>query len=124
MDPGEDRRQRVAFTAALSSLRAMNRVRRVSGCKRDRQWKRFRCRIWPSDVSTPRPFRFRSPRASLLEFERGSAILRRRVRQSASRPRQGNNAHLSGFVFLRNLFSARHKRTTGDIRKEVPRDPV
>ena len=27
MDPGEDRRQRVAFTAALSSLRAMNRVR-------------------------------------------------------------------------------------------------
>ena len=44
-----------------------------------------------------------------------NAILRRRVRQSASRPRQGNNAHLSGFVFRRNLFSARHDHVHADV---------
>jgi ankyrin repeat protein len=54
---------------------------------------------------------------SVAKFVRG--ILRRSARQSASRPRQGNNAHLARFAVLGNLFSARHKRTTGDTRKEV-----
>jgi hypothetical protein len=55
---------------------------------------------------------------------KADAILQRSARQSASRPRQGNNAHLIGFCMFDEPLFCPLQADYGRHKKGGPRDPI